>query len=315
MGYGCAYWGPIDHESSVGGPVITGGGWPPEFSGTFSIAPTDSAVTLTAAAVDPPTAQGNMKITYAFGKNSLRPAIHIDAVYDESVQVTQFKDERIINLTPGQHVIYATSCYYNNVVGVKTFNVPSPASDYTAVGQILDGSAAESKVGVKPGVPFYAQVPLGLELRLGIQKKGAYIPAKFVLAPATLAGVASPTLYPTNAVLEYGRNVHEAQKTFRGVHIGTQVLTVTPDDSGIPPFVVTLGVFDPGALGNADVQYDPQIVSWGNQRGIPPHLLKGLIKKETGKFDPFTYRYEPLNKDTGDLGISVTLDELQDEPY
>jgi len=185
------------------------------------------------------------------------------------------------------------------------------SSDYTAVAQILDGSPAESKSGVQPGTPFYAQVPLGLELRLGIQKKGTYIPAKFDLTPATLTGLATPTLYPTNAVLEYGRTVHEPQKTFRGVHLGTQTLTVTPDDSTIRPFILTLGVFDPGALGNTEVQYDPQFVQWGNKRGIPPHVLKGLIRQE-GPFEPFEYRYEPLSGTTGDRLIQKKLTEL---PY
>jgi hypothetical protein len=193
--------------------------------------------------------------------------------------------------------------------------IPNLVSKYTATGQILDGTAEESK-SISKSTMTYAQLPLGLELKLGIKdSKGAYIAAKFDLSPATISGLANPTLYPTAAVLEYGRNAHSGQKTFRGVHIGTQTLTVTPDDTSIQPFTFTVGVFDPGALGNADVQYDQQIVNWGNRRGIPPHLLKGLIKKETGKFDPFTYRYEPLNKETGDLGISVALDELQDDPY
>lgn len=197
--------------------------------------------------------------------------------------------------------------------GITSLKIPQ--TSISATGQILDGSAMETKTGVTPDQPIYAQVPLGLELRIGILRNGSYIRSKFNLSPATLAAVASPTLYPTNVVLEYARDVHEERKTFRGVHIGTQMLTVTPDDTSIQPFTFTLGVFDPGSLGNSDVQYDPQIVTWGNRRGIPPHILKGLIKKETGAFNPNEYRYEPLNSDTGDIGVSVNNYVLETPPY
>jgi hypothetical protein len=113
-------------------------------------------------------------------------------------------------------------------------------------------------------------------------------------------------------VLEYNRALHEGQKTFRGVHIGTQKLTVTPDDTSVKPFTFNVGVFDPGSLGDSDVQYDAMIVNWGNRRGIPPHIVKGLIKQETGVFDPNTYRYEPLNPDVGDIGMSGLLGS---DPY
>ncbi len=82
MGWGCAYWGPINGHFWDGGPKYRGGPWPPpEFSGTFSIAPADSAVTLAATLVDPPTPQGNVKISYAFGKNSVRKLIWTGVIY------------------------------------------------------------------------------------------------------------------------------------------------------------------------------------------------------------------------------------------
>jgi hypothetical protein len=184
-------------------------------------------------------------------------------------------------------------------------------SDYTAAAQILDGTAEESKP-ISPDTTTFAQVPLGLELQLGIKDgKGDYVPATYTLAPATLTGLEKTTLYPTNAVLEYNRTLSEKQKTFRGVHIGTQMLTITPDDTKLPKFTFKLGVFDPGALGNKDVQYDPVFVDWGNRRGIPPHILKGLIRQE-GPFDPMSYRYEPLSPTTGDRYIKTVL---RSQPY
>ncbi len=197
--------------------------------------------------------------------------------------------------------------------GITSLAIPQNPIDVT--GEILDGSGIETKKAVTPDDTIYAQVPLGLELRLGLKRGGTYLPAKYDLSPATLNNVAAKTLYPTNAVLEYDRDTHDGQKTFRGVHLGTQKLTVTPDDTNIKPFTFKLGVIDPGNLGNSDVRYDPQIITWGDRRGIPPHILKGLIKKETGGFDPNTYRYEPLNPDTGDLGVTVNSALLDDEPY
>jgi len=188
--------------------------------------------------------------------------------------------------------------------GITSLAVLQNPIDVT--GEILDGSALETKKAVTPDQTIYAQVPLGLELRLGLKRNGVYISAKYELSPATLSNVATPTLYPTNVVLEYNRDKHEGQKTFRGVHLGTQKLTVTPDDTNIKPFTFTLGVFDPGNLGNTDVQYDPLFVAWGNKRGFPPHILKGLVRQE-GPFDPFSYRYEPLNATTGDRFIQTRL--------
>ncbi len=178
------------------------------------------------------------------------------------------------------------------------------ASPYTATGEILDGSPVESKA-ITPDKPIYAQVPLGLELKIGIKKDGVYIPAAYQLSAAHLTGLAQSTLYPTNAVLEYGRTVHEMQKTFRGVHLGTQTLTVIPDGHTLPRFTFTLGVFDPGNMGNEN-QYDPLFIDWGNKRGIPPHILKGLVRQEGG-FNPLQYRYEPISNTTGDRYIQSQL--------
>jgi len=178
--------------------------------------------------------------------------------------------------------------------------------DYTATGQILDGTAEETKA-ISEKTTTYAQVPLGLEFKIGIKgPTGDYIPAEYRLSPATMTGLPNQTLYPDNALLEYSRTVHEKQKTFRGVHLGTQALIVIPDDTKLPTFTFRLGVIDPGNLGNSDVQYDKMFAEWGNKRGIPPHILKGLVRQE-GPFDPFSYRYEPISNTTGDRFIQRQL--------
>lgn len=201
---------------------------------------------------------------------------------------------------------------FSSIFGIVAITVTQPESeDYTLSGEILDGSSAETKP-VKANQALYAQVPLGLELRLGLKRRNQYVPAAYALAPAQLNGLAAKSLYPASALLEYARFVHDTQKTFRAVHFGTQQLTITPDDSSIPPVTVTLGVIDPGNLGNSDIDYDRAFVEWGNKRGIPLHVVKGLVRQE-GPFKPMTYRYEPLNPDTGDLGISGS--NLTSDPY
>lgn len=184
--------------------------------------------------------------------------------------------------------------------------------DYTLTGQILDGTAQESK-HLGATTTAYAQVPLGLELKLALLNNGNPTTAQYTLAPAVLTGVANPTLYPTNVALEYDQDTPAAAKTFRAVHIGTQTLYINAGPN-TPVLNVTVGVFDPGALGPSDNAFDQQLVVWGNKRGIPPHILKGLIRQE-GPFDPLEYRYEPLNGDTGDIYVSDLHDVRSDEPW
>ena len=185
---------------------------------------------------------------------------------------------------------------------------------YALTGQILDGTTLETK-NIPPGPALiYAQVPLGLELQLGMKNSVGYVKARYSLSPATLTGLASPTLYPTNAVLEYDRYTAVQQKIFLAVHIGTQTLTIQPVDTTVPPLIVTVGVFDPGNLGNTQIAYDKSFADWGNRRGIPPHILKGLVRKE-GPFRPLEYRYEPISPTTGDRYVQTALTDTPFADY
>jgi hypothetical protein len=184
-----------------------------------------------------------------------------------------------------------------------TFSDPI-SIDLTLTGQILDGSAMESK-HLGTATTSYAQVPLGLELSLGLQNAGKPVDATYTLIPVTPANLDADALYKTGVALEYDRNVRSAAKVFRGVHLGTQSLIIVPADSKIPPVTVTFGVFEPGLLGD-DNAYDDGITMWGNRRGIPPHILKGLIRQE-GPFNPNEYRYEPISATSGDRYIQTVL--------
>ncbi|HEY2090772.1 MAG TPA: hypothetical protein VGJ81_02700 [Thermoanaerobaculia bacterium] len=214
---------------------------------------------------------------------------------------------------PADGIRYMTVYYGGQPFAIDDFSFDDgPAYDYTVTGQILDGSPQETK-HLAAETTVYAQVPLGLELKLALLNNGSPAPAQFVLAPAVLDGLATPTLYPTNAVLEYDRDTTATTKTFRAVHIGTQTLYVNPGLQ-TPVVKVTVGVFDPGSLGdNGNVDYDSMIVTWGNRRGIPPHVLKGLILQETGKLNPLEYRYEPLTG--GGVGDYYIHQKVASEPY
>src|SRR5947209_6136819 len=184
---------------------------------------------------------------------------------------------------PADNIRYMTVDFGGQPFAIDDFSYEAgPSYDYTLTGQILDGTAQETK-HLASATTAYAQVPLGLELKLALLNNGAPSAAQYVLTPAILDNLVKPTLYPTNAVLEYDRDSVTSSKTFRAVHIGTQTLYITmgPKTTVVK---VTVGVFDPGALGdNGNVDYDPMIVTWGNRRGIPPHIRKGLILQETGK--------------------------------
>lgn len=214
---------------------------------------------------------------------------------------------------PADNIRYMTVDFGGQPFAIDDFSYEAGSSyDYTLTGQILDGTAQETK-HLGTTTTAYAQVPLGLELKLGLLNNGQATNGQYTLAPAAISGLANPTLYPTNVVLEYDRGTSSATKTFRAVHIGTQTLYINPGPN-TPVLNVTVAVIDPGALGNDNVQYDPMIVAWGNRRGILPHVLKGLMLKETG-FNPMSYRYEPLNPDTGDLYLNFKNYQLEDEPY
>jgi hypothetical protein len=190
----------------------------------------------------------------------------------------------------------------------------SIAGRYNLWGEILDGSAWE-QTPISGGDPLTAQAPLGLELQLILKDGTAPIKAKWELEPVTPAGLSQPALYPNSVMLEYNASAHEATKTFRAVHLGEQILTITPDDTNIPTFKVKLGAFDPGLLGN-DNKYDSVIVDWGNRRGMPPHLLKAQMLKESGDsggLDAEAYRYEPLNT-TGE-GEQEVQAHITDTPF
>lgn len=301
MGVDCQYTGPNGYgQDTIQDAFFSDPG------GTFTLTAADQAVTLGPTLLSTPTPDANVKLSWSFGAANGNIRIGIDSINNLFTPALYTGTKNIL-LTPGHHTIYAMSCRWNNVVASATIDVPQ-AITYTLTGQVLDGSAVQIKQLPEGMTNAYAQVPLGLELQLGLKNGTNYVPATYTLTPIAPTNTASPTLYPHTTALEFNRTAAEQLKTFLGVHLGTQQLTITPTDPMLPPVIVTLGIIDPGALGD-DSAFDTLIISWGNARGIPPHLLKGMIRKE-GPFNPFEYRYEPLTTDR-----TTVENHLEDNEY
>jgi hypothetical protein len=313
-------------------PGPEGGVYYPLIDNSFPILPSQSltisaenfASSVSAKLLDPPQKDGNVRIAYHFGEGVGAPGIAIDRNGSPAFELTRYTDERVVNLAPGHHIVYADGCGYDDILASTTIDVPKPPSgpptpppsdsiDYSLVGAIRDGTASDTE-HLGTSTVTYAQVPLGLELSLTLLNKGLPVSAKYTLGAATIKSLAAKTLYPNNAVLEYDRTATSVSKIFRAVHLGTQTLTINPATASSPalkPVQVTIGVFDPGELGDDLNAYDVAFVNFGHARGIPPQVIKGLVKQE-GTFNPFEWRYEPISPTTGDRYIQNVLSQ---EPY
>jgi hypothetical protein len=163
----------------------------------------------------------------------------------------------------------------------------------------------------KSGETVTARVPLGARFQLWLQNplQGSQpLSAHFDLGTATLQNAQTdPALYPSAAILEFDAAKSATTKTFQAMHIGSQNVVITPDDPSLPHRTVIVQVVAPASLGKthqtiafggASLNLDNQIVLWADRRGIPPQLVKGIMDRESDlKFDPLTWRYEPLTTD------------------
>jgi hypothetical protein len=188
-----------------------------------------------------------------------------------------------------------------------SFSIPSPLADIQLSAQNLtSGATTEVKT---LSAPVTASIPLGARFTLSLQRGGPPpepIMANFTLGTASLINAQQdPSLYPSAALLEFKTTSSETTKTFQAVHLGTQTVVMTPDDSALPRQSVTVSVVKPSTLGTThqtitvgsdSFNLDAKIVEWADKRGIPPQLIKGIMDRETG-FAPKDWRYEPLTTD------------------
>ena len=118
--------------------------------------------------------------------------------------------------------------------------------------------------------------------------------------------ITGPTLFPNNVVIPLGSTGSSNINFFQAVHLGEVFLNITPDDDSIQPVKVRIRINQPERLGNSSNQLDTVLVDLGNRRGIPPHMLKGQVRRESN-FNPTAYRYEPLSVDLAYISSGQNL--------
>jgi hypothetical protein len=267
--------------------------------------------TLTAAPPNPPSPKGNLKITYAFGRNCFHPALHVDSLADASIAVTQFTGEAIVNLPPGAHVIYATACRFDHVIASAAVNVGAPQSQYfVQLGMSTDPEAPS--VVEKPaegGATLYANVALGSIFAVKLVKKHSSggitnvmpLAAAYAMPQRNVSPTLETTLnlFPQDVAVSLSGGLNVGTETrFAAVHLGTFTVQMLPLTESLAPVRVMVNVVRPAALGGSHNDLDNSIIDAAHERGIPPQILKGQIRQEAGTgFDPQTFRYEPCSAD------------------
>jgi hypothetical protein len=141
------------------------------------------------------------------------------------------------------------------------------------------------------------------------------VPSLFTLRSHSLIpSVPLTALFKNNVIIEFAPSRVDSIKFFQAVHLGESILDIIPSDTSITPVRVRIIINEPLRLGSSQNQFDPRLISLGNQRGIPPQMLKGQARKESGpNFNPQAYRYEPLSVDFA--YISRGKDLRTSQPY
>jgi hypothetical protein len=161
----------------------------------------------------------------------------------------------------------------------------------------------------KPGTtPVSATFPLGASFFIQLATSdltGAV--SRFTLSqPAISPPLTESALFGGTVAIEFDAAASADTKYFRAVHLGTELLTITPSDTSLPAVRVMLTVNRPPRLGGTSNEFDSLLIDLAHQRGIPPDLLKGQVAGESG-FDPMSYRYEPLSVDLASMSRGVNL--------
>jgi len=166
----------------------------------------------------------------------------------------------------------------------------------------------EQQAVINPSVALMANLTLGgtFQIALAIADRDGTIhtiPSSFSLGTSALNGDLDPNaLFSANTVFQYTDELNNAA-VFQSVHLGTQQLTITPNDPAIPPVSVTLSVENPASLGSSHTALDRSLYPLAHETGLPPQMIKGQVKTEGG-FNPKAWRYEPLNAFAGEFAIS-----------
>ena len=191
------------------------------------------------------------------------------------------------------------------------FNSASPLAFVVGIGSDPLSSLTERKSAT--GGLETANVPLGAVffIKLVNDINGTITPvdSSFSLGLSTVTPAIStePTLFKDNVVILFDTiSSSSTFKVFQAVHLGNVVLTITPTNTTISPVKLKIQVNNPASLGTTHTEIDNVLSDLGHRRGIPPHMLKGQVKRESS-FSPTAYRYEPLSVDLGWISAGQNL--------
>ncbi len=176
---------------------------------------------------------------------------------------------------------------------------------YLNLNDFTTGSSAVTRAykEVAAGDNVTAHAALGTVFSLSATKKSDASDALLTLSTPTAS--ISPALRWPGVHLWADKNLlflgtdDQGRSTFLAVHEGTAKMDVTI--AGEAKLVhLTLNVVQATDLGNVENDWDSTINEAGNERGIPPRLLKGQLAQESsnGKtFSVYNFRYEPCTSD------------------
>ncbi len=162
-----------------------------------------------------------------------------------------------------------------------------------------------------------ARVPLGSRFFLQLADEDSNpIESRFVLGAADPEPTDGPALFPNHVVIEFDRDGAGEIKFFQAVHLGEVTVSIEPTDTSISPVEVRVTVIEPARLGPA-AGVDARFIEFGHRRGVPPQILKGVSRRESGpNFNPQAYRYEPIAGGVGDLDAISAGQNLRTQiPY
>jgi len=246
-----------------------------------------------------------------------------------------------------------TSCNFCYVATAGWFKVPVNATSATISGTFTDQTTWQNNVGegsvfpeniylgyavvvqaqnvtptlnLKPehaeiSVPPFptAHITLGGTFQFGLghnDSDGKFQPLASTFAlgtPSLKDNLDDNALFPGSAVFQYTDQVNNAV-VLQATHLGTQQLTITPNDTSIQPVNITLSVEEPKALGSSHADLDSMLYPLADDTGVPPQMIKGQVKTEGG-FNPLAWRYEPLNSSVGDFAYSRSPKDLRADAH
>ncbi|SRR6266481_240738 len=175
---------------------------------------------------------------------------------------------------------------------------------------LLTPSKSPETIGTDDPASAEAHLPLGSKFQIRLLQTNpdgttSGVPvALFKLGAASFVNTLdSGSVFPNNVTLAYTQPANDTGQ-FQAVHLGSQPLTITPNDTSISPVQINIVIETPTALGSRHPEVDALVFPIADRKGILPQYVKGQMHQESGGiFNPRAFRYEPLNGSVGDFGV------------